>query len=59
MDLLLQSHTEATDKRMGSATFFSLAKTTHHKIKNEMHCYQIRKAQQVHTMPDGQTVNVD
>ncbi len=39
--LLLRSHIQATGERMGSSRFFSPAKTTHHKIKNEMHGYHI------------------
>ncbi len=39
--LLLLSHVQATDKRMGSWRFFFPAKITHHKIKNEMQGYHI------------------
>ncbi len=41
LNLLLQSHMQATDKQMVSKRFFSLVKTMCLKIENEMHGYHI------------------
>ncbi len=45
MDSLLQPYIQVTDERMGSARFFTPAKTTHHEIKNEMHGYHILQSE--------------
>ncbi len=52
VDLLLQSCIQATDELMSSARFFSPAKTSHHKIENEIHgslCQVVEQSMRIGT----------